>query len=107
MDRMKKKEVMDVSAIDYINRGSKSVIGTTFGKGLNTSSCVNCGQCIMVCPTGALTEKGHLNEIQMALNNPEKTVVVQYAPSISVSMAEELGMARTTLYRKMSKYGIS
>lgn len=85
-------EVMAVSAIDYINRGSKTLIGTSFDKGLNTSSCVNCGQCIMVCPTGALSEKGHLNEIQMALNDPEKTVVVQYAPAISVSLAEEFGM---------------
>ncbi len=86
------EEVMEVSAIDYINRGSKSVIGTTFNKGLNTSSCVNCGQCIMVCPTGALTEKGHLNEIQMALNDPDKRVVIQYAPAISISLAEEFGM---------------
>ena len=86
------EEVMSVSAIDYINRGSKTVIGTTFNKGLNTSSCVNCGQCIMVCPTGALTEKGHINEIQMALRNPEKLVVVQYAPAISISLAEEFGM---------------
>ncbi|MFU8843862.1 MAG: NADH-dependent [FeFe] hydrogenase, group A6 [Bacteroidales bacterium] len=85
-------EVMDVSAIDYINRGSKTLIGTSFNKGLNTSSCVNCGQCIMVCPTGALSEKGHLNEIQLALNDPNKTVVVQYAPAISVSLAEEFGM---------------
>jgi NADH-quinone oxidoreductase subunit G/NADP-reducing hydrogenase subunit HndD len=86
------EEVMSVSAIDYINRGSKTVIGTSFNKGLNTSSCVNCGQCIMVCPTGALTEKGHINEIQMALRDPEKLVVVQYAPAISISLAEEFGM---------------
>jgi len=86
------EEVMAVSAIDYINRGSRTVIGTTFNKGLNTSSCVNCGQCIMVCPTGALTEKGHINEIQMALRDPEKLVVVQYAPAISISLAEEFGM---------------
>ncbi len=86
------EEVMSVSAIDYINRGSKTLIGTSFDKGLNTSSCVNCGQCIMVCPTGALTEKGHINEIQMALNDPEKMVVVQYAPAISISLAEEFGM---------------
>ncbi|MEZ5083115.1 MAG: NADH-dependent [FeFe] hydrogenase, group A6 [Bacteroidales bacterium] len=86
------EEVMGVSAIDYINRGSKTVIGTSFNKGLNTSSCVNCGQCIMVCPTGALSEKGHINEIQMALNDPSKKVVVQYAPAISISMAEEFGM---------------
>ncbi|MBN2892790.1 MAG: iron hydrogenase small subunit [Bacteroidales bacterium] len=83
------EEVMGVSAIDFINRGSKTVIGTTFDKGLNTSSCVNCGQCIMVCPTGALSEKKHFPEILEAINNPEKIVVAQYAPAISVSIAED------------------
>ena len=86
------EEVMGVACIDFINRGNKSIIGTAFHQGLNTSSCINCGQCIMVCPTGALTEKNHFAQIQEALSNPAKRVVVQYAPSISVSMAEELGM---------------
>lgn len=86
------EDVMGVSCIDFVNRGNKSVIGTTFHQGLNTSSCINCGQCIMVCPTGALTEKNHFAEIQEALNDPNRKVVVQYAPSISVSMAEELGV---------------
>lgn len=89
-------EVMGVHAIDFINRGSNTVIGTTFKKGLNTSSCVNCGQCIMVCPTGALSEKNHFAEIIDALKDPSKTVVVQYAPAISVSLAEEFGMAPGT-----------
>jgi NADH-quinone oxidoreductase subunit G/NADP-reducing hydrogenase subunit HndD len=84
------EDVMGVSCIDFINRGSKTVIGTTFNQGLNTSSCVNCGQCIMVCPTGALSEKSHFPELLSMLSNPEKTVVVQYAPAISVSLAEEL-----------------
>jgi iron-only hydrogenase group A len=83
---------MGVACIDFVNRGNKSTVGTAFHQGLNTSSCVNCGQCIMVCPTGALTEQNHFAEIQQALNDPKKKVVVQYAPSISVSMAEELGM---------------
>ncbi|MBI9036696.1 MAG: iron hydrogenase small subunit [Bacteroidales bacterium] len=85
------EQVMGVSAIDFLNRGSNSYIGTAFDKGLNVSSCVNCGQCILVCPTAALTEKNHFPGIQEALRNPEKTVVVQYAPAITVSLAEELG----------------
>ncbi|MBN1339576.1 MAG: iron hydrogenase small subunit [Bacteroidales bacterium] len=85
-------EVMDVCAIDYIHRGSKSFIGTCYNRGLNTSSCVNCGQCVLVCPTGALSEKEHIPEIRMALNDPGAVVVVQYAPAISVSLAEEFGM---------------
>jgi len=86
------EEVMGVSSIDFIGRGSKTSIGTAFNKGLNTSSCINCGQCIMVCPTGALSEKSHLAEVQDALHNPDKKVVVQYAPAISVSIAEEFGL---------------
>ncbi len=86
------EDVMGVACIDFVNRGSQSVIGTAFNGSLNTSSCVNCGQCIMVCPTGALTEKSHFPELISMLNNPNKTVVVQYAPSISVSLAEEFKM---------------
>lgn len=86
------EEVEGVSAIDYINRGSKTVVGVPYNKGLNTSSCINCGQCIMVCPTGALHEKSHFPEIEAALNDPEKIVVASYAPAISVSLAEEFGL---------------
>ncbi len=86
------EEVMGVSAIDFIGRGSKTHIGTAFDKGLNTSSCINCGQCIMVCPTGALHEKSHFGEVLEAIHHPDKTVVVQYAPAISVSIAEAFHM---------------
>ncbi len=89
-------EVMSVSCIDFINRGSSSVIGVAFNQGLNTSSCVNCGQCIMVCPTGALSEKSHFPELISMLNNPNKTVVAHYAPSISVSLAEEFNITPGT-----------
>jgi iron-only hydrogenase group A len=86
------EEVMGVSAIEFIGRGSKTHIGTAYDMGLNTSSCINCGQCIMVCPTGALHEKSHFGEVLDAINNPTKTVVVQYAPAISVSLAEAFKM---------------
>jgi len=86
------EEIMGVSAIDFANRGSKSTVSTSFNKGLNTSSCVNCGQCIMVCPAGALSEINHFPEVQQALQDTNKTVVIQYAPAISVSLAEEFGI---------------
>lgn len=85
-------EVMGVSAIDFVNRGSEAIVSTSFNKGLNTSSCVNCGQCIIVCPTAALTEKSHFAEVVEVLANPKMRVVAQYAPSISVSLAEDFGM---------------
>jgi len=86
------EEVQGVAAIDFIGRGSRSRVGTAFDQGLNVSSCVNCGQCIMVCPTGALREQSHIKEVLNALSDPEMFVVVQHAPSVSVTMAEELGL---------------
>ena len=82
------EEVQTVAAIDFAGRGSSARIDTAFGEGLNLSSCVNCGQCIMVCPTGALTERSHVDEVEAALHDPDKVVVVQLAPAISVSLAE-------------------
>ena len=86
------EEVQGVGAIDFINRGSKTIVGTAFNQGLNVSSCINCGQCVMVCPTGALYEQSHESMVQAAINDRDKVVVVQHAPAVSVSLAEELGL---------------
>jgi len=86
------EEIQGVSAIDFIGRGSRAMVGTAFNMGLNISSCINCGQCIMVCPTGALREKSDVKEVMDALNDPQKFVVVQHAPSISVTLGEEFGL---------------
>jgi len=90
------EEVEGVSAIDFSGRGNKTVIETAFRKGMNVSSCINCGQCITVCPTGALDEFAHFKEIHTAINDPKKRVVVQHAPSISITIAEEFGLAAGT-----------
>jgi len=86
------EEVQGVGAIDFIKRGASARVATAFDQGLNVSSCVFCGQCIKVCPTGALRETSHLKKVQDALHNPKKIVVVQHAPSISVTIGEELGL---------------
>lgn len=86
------EEIQGVSAIDFVRRGSQSQIATAFEEGLNVSSCINCGQCIMVCPTGALREQSYMKEVMDALADPGRFVVVQHAPSISVTIGEEFGM---------------
>ena len=86
------EEVQQVGAIDFIGRGSRASVGTAFDEGLNVSSCINCGQCVVVCPTGALTEKDYTREVVEALDDPDTFVVVQHAPSISVSLGEEFGL---------------
>lgn len=85
------QEVQGVAAIDITGRGSGARVDTAFGEGLNVSSCVNCGQCVMVCPTGALTERSHLDAVEGALRDPSLTVVAQVAPAVSVSLAELFG----------------
>ena len=86
------EEIQSVAAIDFVGRGSKTRVSCAFEQGLNISSCINCGQCIMVCPTGALSEQSHIKQVMGALADPERVVVVQHAPAISVSLAEEFGL---------------
>jgi iron-only hydrogenase group A len=86
------EEVQGVAAIDFIGRGSRAKIGTAFDEGLNVSSCVNCGQCIAICPTGALAEQSQVKEVLDALHDPDKFVVVQHAPAVSVTLGEEFGV---------------
>ena len=86
------EEIQNVSAIDFSGRGCHTVISTAFNENLNVSSCINCGQCILACPTGALREKSYIKEVRDAIANPKKHVVVQHAPSISVTIAEEFGV---------------
>lgn len=85
-------EIIGVYAIDIINRGRKSSIGTTQNKGLNELACVKCGQCIMVCPTDALHETSSLQKVIDKLYDKNHHCVIQLSPSVPVSVAEEFGL---------------
>jgi iron-only hydrogenase group A len=90
------EEVQNVSAIDFIGRGSKAHVGTAFDQGLNVSTCITCGQCIMACPTAALHEQSHLKQVMDALVDESAYAVVQVAPAVSVTLAEEFDLPAGT-----------
>lgn len=84
-------KLQGVGVIGTNNRGFKTEIGSHFGLGLADTSCVHCGQCINVCPTGALYEKSDIDKIIDAINDPEKVVVVQTAPAVRATIGEAFG----------------
>ncbi len=83
--------VQGIGVIGANERGFKTEIGSAFGLGLATTSCVNCGQCIAVCPTGALYEKSSIDDVLAAIADPDKFVVVQAAPAVRAALGEEFG----------------
>lgn len=86
------EETQLVTAIDFISRGNKIRVNSAFNKGLNVSSCINCGQCIMVCPTGALTDISHIEKVQAAIDKKKKEVIFFVSPSVTASLAEHFGI---------------
>ncbi len=85
-------EIQNVGAIDFAHRGSKMVISTAFGKPLAESPCVGCGQCVSVCPTGALILHSEANKIWEAVADKDTKVTVQIAPAVRVAIGKELGV---------------
>ncbi|MBQ4154785.1 MAG: iron hydrogenase small subunit [Clostridia bacterium] len=77
-----------VGVIGPNNRGFETSIGCAFEKNLGETACINCGQCIVSCPTGALAERDDTDKVFAALADPTKHVVVQTAPSIRATLGE-------------------
>lgn len=86
------KNVQSVGIIDAVNRGFVTTIEPAFGQKLGEAACVNCGQCVVSCPVGALTEKSNIQNVWDAIGDPEKTVLVQTAPAVRAALGEEFGM---------------
>ena len=85
-------EVQTVGVLSAINRGFEAVVSPAFEMNLDHSICTYCGQCVAVCPTGALTEVDQTSHVVRALSDPSKTVIVQTAPAVRAALGEEFGM---------------
>ncbi len=94
-------QVQKVGAIGPINRGFNTTISTAFFEELNNSACTLCGQCINVCPTGALMEKDNTIDVLNAIGNKDKLVVVQTAPAVRAALGEEFGIKEGAVTGKM------
>lgn len=90
-------DIQSVGALHASGRGFETVVAPAFNLPLSETSCTYCGQCVAVCPTGALTEVDHTQGVVRHLANPCKTVVVQTAPAVRAALGEEFGLEAGTL----------
>lgn len=89
--------IQSVGALSAVNRGFQAVVATAFEQDMVDSPCTMCGQCVQVCPVGALSEVDDTRNVMAAINNPKKTVIVQTAPAVRVAIGEEFGLEPGTI----------
>ncbi len=85
-------DVQSVGVLSGVGRGFEAVVGPADLMPLKDSICVFCGQCVIACPVGALTEENHRYKVWRALNSKDKHVIVQTAPAVRVAIGEAFGM---------------
>jgi len=90
-------DIQTVGAIEFADRGFNLDVSTFNRKGMGKSECINCGQCIHVCPVGAIYERSCIDDVWAAIDDPTKHVVVQEAPAVRVALGEEFGLPPGTL----------
>lgn len=105
------QDLQGVFALDFIGRGDNTTMSPAANLKLNDSPCVKCGQCIVHCPVGAIYEKDETAEFRDAINDPNKVVAVQMAPSVRVGISEEFDLPVGTvstgrLYAALRKVGV-
>ena len=94
------RDVQGVGQLFPVDRGFETVVAPAAKKNLADVACVACGQCIAVCPVGALKEKDHIQRVWEAIEDPTKHVVVQTAPAVRAAIGEEFGLPPGTLVTK-------
>ncbi len=91
------QNIQTVTALAVHGRGFETQIGPAFDQSIGEIACTNCGQCSIVCPVGAITEKSSIEEVWNALADPTKFVIVQDAPAVRAALGEEFGYPPGTL----------
>ncbi len=89
-------ELQGVGVLNFMHRGSDAMVMPAFNRPLAATQCVSCGQCRVVCATGALTIKDHTEKVWKALNDPNVRVVAQIAPAVRVAVGEAFDIAEGT-----------
>ena len=84
-------KVQTVGVLTGYGRGFKAKVGTASMIPLASTDCTYCGQCVNVCPVGAITGISYVKKVWKALNDPTKTVIVQTAPAVRVAVGQEFG----------------
>lgn len=86
------RDVQGMNVYSFAGRGFNTIVSTAFEYDLKDAACTYCGQCASVCPTGAIVEKDDTDQVWRAINDEDKVVIVQTAPSVRVALGEELGI---------------
>ncbi|EKO38033.1 MAG: hydrogenase, Fe-only, partial [Solidesulfovibrio magneticus str. Maddingley MBC34] len=89
-------DVQTCGVLSGVNRGFTAVVAPAFEMNLSDTVCTNCGQCVAVCPVGALVENDNSWDVVDALADPDKVVIVQTAPAVRAALGEDLGIAPGT-----------
>ena len=88
------EELQGIGALNFAYRGTEAIVIPAFSKKIAETQCVNCGQCRVYCPTGAISIKTHMDEAWEALADPNIRVVAQVAPAVRAAWGEALGLSR-------------
>jgi len=86
------KKFQGLGILGYEQRGFETVVAPIYGKAFAEVNCMQCGQCVINCPTAALSVKEDTQKVIEALNDPEKFVIVQTAPAVRAALGEEFGL---------------
>ena len=88
------EELQGIGALGFAFRGTEAMVMPAFNKKIAETQCVNCGQCRVYCPTGAISIRTHMDEVWDALADKDTRVVAQIAPAVRVAVGDHYGLTK-------------